>query len=793
MSIGRRCLAAFLAGSGTLFAAGPGDLARAATPEGVVQRVLEAQVRGNIDAMMREAATGMFEPQQTARAQQLLKTVASKLSFSGLKFQVVATGRDTTGNYALVRYRHSCTIATGGEQFVQSGGSMALLVRTADGWKLYSIVPDELLTLEVFDESAPKAEQAGLGGRHSAVLSRTVADRPGLLLVQHRSTPRSPGLVDAKRLSSLVNRSIKSFHVDEGKAARDAFYSAWGTVPIVGDVVSSGYTIYERIRTVTVELPDNARAGNLQAVLMDIGITAWGVVQCLAEPIPVLDTATDKVELLLDQMKYNMTQRHNYLLLYRKVLTADYRNDPKYLFLRPAHRQLLREGQDSALASMRHEGWHGRWPALKRLTVLSDHLLRADFPVVFDVGTELRVRKSESETVFKIASKLGARTEHVPPFDDEVACLPVRLTDHAARDASTGAAVLRNFRLKGAPYVAYDITCTRGTQQLTVEMADGSKTEPVEVENLVFNAVTDIEIELPGGRRAGELKMMTGDQITGARLVPVMAPHPHHQIVPPELTGLPCANRQLVGGKLLALAQTGEWPAATLTLEGRERGIGAIELELPGDGTMKLLRGVPFEITGPRKAATTEWVLTRIGRTERYAKDGAEACGDALTPMGTDLKHRGSWSGTRKIRDASGQHVDAPYQVNTAAAWNPPAVMTAGETVTIGFGGSVGSTGPDLCGNVVAVLPDWKPGPKPTPQPGAFDFSPPSQITKSVKLENGGSGSENVSLLVPESSAGACVRMQFSMYVAPCGATSMTDADNLEILRVFEYTSRDAK
>ena len=403
------------------------------------------------------------------------------------------------------------------------------------------------------------------------------------------------------------------------------------------------------------------------------------------------------------------------------------------------------------------------------------------------------MQKSESETVFNIAVRLGARTARVPPFDDEVAYLPVRLTQQATRDASGGAAVLQNLRTKGTPYVAYDITCTRGTQKLTVEMADGSKTEPVEVENLVFNAVTDIEIELPGGRRAADFKMKTGERITGAKLVPVMAPHPRHKIVPPELTGLPCAKRQLVGEKLLALAQTGKWPAATLNLEGRERGIGAIELELPGEGNMRLLQGVPFEITGPAKAATTEWVLTRIGRQERYAKDGGDSRGEALTPMGTDLAHRGSWSGKYKVRNAAGQYVDATYQVNTSATWNPPAVLIPGETVTIAFSGSVSSTGPELCATVTAMLPDWKPGPKPTPRPGGFDFSPSVPILKSVKLQNGGSGSESVSLLVPDSLAGSCIGLQFSMYVTSCGATTMTDADNLEILRVFEYTSRAAK
>lgn len=769
------------------------DLAQAASPEGVVQRVLEAQVRGNVDAMMREAATGMFEPRQTAQAQQLLKTVASKLSFSGLDFQVVATGRDTTGKYALVRYRYSCTIAAGGEQFAQSGGSMALLVRTPDGWKLYSIVPDELLTLEVFEQHAQGAAHAFSGGGHSPALFRAAPHPAAILVAQNRTTPQSPGLVDVQRLNSAVNRSIKSFHVDEGKAARDAFYSAWGTVPIVGDIVSSGYTIYERIRTVTVELPENARAGNLQAVMMDIGITAWGVVQCIAEPIPVLDTATDKVELLLDQAKYNMTQRHNYLLLYRKVLTADYRNDPKYLFLRPSRRQLLREGQDSALVSTRHEQWHGRWPALKSLTILSDHLLRVNHPLVFDVGTELRVQKSESESIFNIARRLGARTARVPPFDDEVAYLPVRLTGQAARDASSGAAVLQNFRTTGIPYVSYDVTCTRGVQKLVVAMADGSRTEPVEVENLVFNAVTDIEIELPGGRRAADFKMKTGERVSGARLVPVMAPHPRHKIVPPELTGLPCARRGLVGEKLLGLTQSGKWPAATLSLEGREPGVGAIELELPGEGNMRLLQGVPFEVTGPRKAATVEWVLTRIGRQERYARDGGDSRGEALTPVGTDLAHRGSWSGKYKVRNAAGQYVDVTYQVNTSATWDPPSVLVPGETVTIGFGGSVSSTGPKLCATVTAMLPDWKPGPKPTPRPGVFDFSPSVPILKSVKLENGGSGRESVSLLVPDHGAGASVQMGFSMRVYSCGATSMTDANSLEVSRVFEYTSRAAK
>jgi tetratricopeptide (TPR) repeat protein len=798
------------------------------TPEDVVHRALMGQVRGDAEAMMAEAALDLFDDNAREISRKTLGTVCAKLALSEFKFEPVATGYSTDGTMALTRFRYSVTAKVGGGNFPQAGGSMALLVKRGGGWKIHTIAADELLTLQVLEETgglnAPSSDaQSSLlqmpgpvwPGHASMPQTGSPLQPPRQILyavytgaappvVLAQSPPRAASrerLVDIKRVNDAINKSMLKWHVDEGKIARDEFYSAWGHVPIIGDVLSSGYTVTERINTVMNELPQDIKDGNVTAALTDIGITAWGVVQVAAEPFPGLDSLTDQVEVVIDQYRYHHVQRHNYYKVYRKVMNSNFRDDPKYLFLRYTSKYMPVEGEARDVKQERYPEWTGRWPALKRLTILTDRWMRAKSPIVFDIALDMTVKRSESEDIYEAMKSLGAMTKRSGSFDDQVARLEVRMTSLAARDVSSGAPIMTNFRLAGKPYAAYDLACNRGLQKLVVEMKDGSRTQPVDVDNLVLNAIAGFQLQLPDGRKVESHKLNQDDRVSKAKLVPVMAKQDKYRVEPPELTGLECLKAQVVGTDLMTVTNRGRWPQALLDIEARQGGIAVYEVGFAGaEGASELKGGITFEIAGEAKKPGFEYVMTKIQRQGLGGKVEPSAEGGVVSLSGNDTQYSRTWTVEAAKSDGSGKLVRYTYQVTVSASVGVPTVMRARQSLTIPVSVSISTGGgPPLSAVLNVTAPNWqKEQPKASAQSASpFGFDPftmyPYHITKTAE-SGGGPVEETMELVVPEIlSEGGSVSVGFELHVRGKTDGMMTDAANMELRRGFCYTSQRTK
>jgi hypothetical protein len=779
----------------------------ASNPADTVRRFLEAQAAGDAGGMLALAALDGMKAADETRLRAAIGNVCSKITLRNLKFDPVAVGTSSGGNYALVRFKYSFVGVGKDGEAPEAGGDIALLARSGDEWKIRHIVPDELLTLETFNSvAAPDAAAAAAfqpaAGRYRIVNAVHYQNAPaaGFARVQAKSQPTPPpGLVNLPEINRAINESINTWRVDEGKLTRDGVYSAFGQIPIVGDTVSNGYTIYERLKTLFVELPTDIREGNLEASMMDVGLLGWGVLQVLAEPFPGLDSMADGVEAVMDQRRYNAVQRYKYIMALKKLKTMDFRAEKKYLFLRSTTRNApARTGDHIARAA--YNDWHGKWPAMGKMFFLSDEFLRRDPRIAFDIGAEWALKKSENETLFLAAKAIGGRTASLKSFDDEVAYLPVRLTHMATRDASSGDKVLRDFQPPGkSPVVIYTLTCNRGKQKVAVELTDGTRTEPVEVENRAYNAITGVRFGIPDGKQADKIRMKVGERLDSVRLASVLAPDPQFKLTPPDLTGLVCADTNLAGSALVDIEANGKWPNASLSIVAKRPGTAMYEVKYDGAiGVPKVNQSIPIEIEGEEPKADFVWVLTEIRRRGLHAKDEPESKGDAVSMTGSDTSYGRNWIGKIKKQGANGRLVEVPYSASVSASWNLPERMIPGQTVTINMSLSTSSSGPEVCSSLNALMPDWKsrkPTPKVTGAAGAFSFSPNLGMENLKAESNGGGQNKSATLVVPESLSidGASVQFSFSVMVYSCGATSMTDAANLETRRVFEYTCKKAR
>ena len=371
-----------------------------------------------------------------------------------------------------------------------------------------------------------------------------------------------------------------------------------------------------------------------------------------------------------------------------------------------------------------------------------------------------------------------------------VAYLPLRLTRMAHGDASSGAEVLKKFHApERVPHIAYQLGCERGTQSLSVLLSDGTRTEPVQVENMAYNAVQDIQLLLPDGKKTNRVKLKVGQRIESARLVAVMASHPRFTLTAPELTGLSCLRDDLRGQEYVSVKRLGKWPGATVTIEALKPGVAVLELEYPGPRDAPPVRAsIALEVEGAAAKKKLVWVLTRITRTGRGGNEEAESKGVAVTPGATDAAYERSWSG-KKMRVNDKREVEyVPYTASVSTSWEVPATMEPGADMTMPLSVSASSSGPRFSASVSLLCSGWKserrpPSPPNTRSGNPFSSYRPSMVRKVITAETGQTTKETVKMIVPDT-ATERASVSFDVSVACDGAA--------ECGRMFTYESRFA-
>lgn len=537
--------------------------AAGSTAEAIVaalRRLIDAQARSDAAAMQAALATAHLEHNELQMLTTALARTTAGLRLHAVQIEPQAIGVSAGGQWALLRYRYGFDVEAGGQRLPQSGGNLALLRREADAWKVQQIVPDEELT------------QATLESAGSVPVARRVSDHK-----RAACAGRGAGLLEPEAVRDAMSRAIAGWRVDEAKLGNDAFYSAFGRIPIVGDTVANSYTTYERIKTLAVELPSDYRAGNLQAVFLDVTLVAWGGVQFVAEYVPLADNATDLVETAIENYRYNSVQRFNLVQLQARLRGLDFADLPKYLFIRPSSRE-QHDRIGRTVHGLKARDWHGRWPALRALDVLDDELLRHSPRLAFSVGAEWPIARADNESLYEIARAIGASVPYASTPAGEVAYVGLDLTRMVLSDDSTGDPVFGLFQHTGlARPVAYTLSCERGTQELKVRLSDGSTTAPVTVRNLPFSLIQAVHID-----GADSLDLAVGESRQSLVVGVTLATAPDGlQVHPPAILKSACVKRRLLGTDVVDAEIDNEWPQARLNLQGHAPGTAVLEFHWP--------------------------------------------------------------------------------------------------------------------------------------------------------------------------------------------------------------------
>lgn len=659
-----------------------------ASPEEALRAFLEAQVRGDVPAMLGNAWLEDVSAEQQSAAQAIFQRVAVKLSFSGLKVEVLAKSLGQQGALTILRVRHSLLVK-GAESSSESFGSLALLRRGQAGWRLVEMAPDPLLNAVLTDGAAL---QSRLGLRYSAAFALP----PGPAQLRQQG-----GLVDYYTVNEKFQQTLNTVHFDEAKIWYDAHFSAAGWIPVIGDSISAAYTGFDMANTVFTEMIPEYMNGDMELFDLSLRQVGCGAMQIALEAGPGIDSAADAVGVALEQHKYAVVQSRNYDRLRSALLFSNLSPYKKYLFLRePA---LSADPQDglSNLKIDYYLDWPGERRPVKKITILSDIPLRKWKTMDFDLGFLMTIKSSENEPLFNAAQALGCRvrTLGTPVKHDYEALIPLRLPTvgprrvvvggeldaavlmtepqrEAAADVTyTGRPILDKPRLTGASgdwrerFLRFDITPASGPNQLLsvrLLIAKDALTEPLEIEDAVYNDVT-----APAQVKDKLLLDPVAEYVLGVgQTLPLDFRGRTRKYPPPRIVGLPASVWRMEDGSIAGVKQLGEFPEARLELSGLRAGLTRLEYDLyAGDGKSAWPLTGFFSI----RVVPGGWMLKDV-----LVEKVPVVAADKEDPRFTGLE------GSRYGASGWGVlHPDAEMacRVHAAATWTqPPDFIAEGET-----------------------------------------------------------------------------------------------------------------
>ena len=740
-------------------------------PLSVLQSFIEAQAKGDAPVMMQELGLESLNSQEIENLKKMTTKFASFMKFANLELQPVALGISQQGNLAIIRFLTSLTITIKNELsgIHQTTGNIAIMRRINNIWKVHTIVPDELLTMENFQKT-------------------NLADKKVSPLIKLHATKTfasTKELVDLKTLNDKINSTINEWQIDEAKVSKDLVFSTFGKVPIMGDAVSNGYTIYERLKTIFIELPEDFNAGNLEATCLDIGLIAWGPVQIVTEFIPTLDVLADFAEGSIETYRYNAIQRFNYLQIQIAIKNMDFSELKKYLVLRFTLKNIVTR-DPKHLDGEKYSTWHNQSLALQKLVFLSDLFLRTDPSVYFDIASEFPIKKKDNETFFNLAIKMGAAvdTGSNTTDEDDVAYIPIKLTSLANSSLSRGDLILKDFKLSSTHnYPTYQLTATRGQQIIQIKLSDGSETEPLLINNLVFNAIVDIQVNTTDANNVDRIELKNGSVTSSINLIPVIAQQVKNKIIPPEINGLPELFTTVLHPSIIKLEQTNLWPNASLKIIPQTSGSSRIDFFLKaGEGVNAVSKGVEIAVLETDRPKFS-WRLKEISRKGMYAERLPESLGENLIPAASDLSVATTVDRTY-IERQNGRDVQVKYQTHTFGSWEIPTQIVPGSAVSINISAGHTTEKFPYQTTLIATFPSWD-------QENSGGSFPTLDLRKVLKVLSGESASETIKLYAPSVENGATegryARFSIELYESTPNATTLTPKSNLRAARTFTY------
>lgn len=604
----------------------------AGTPAAAVKAFLDAQASEDLELMMSYAACDSFSQKAEQAMRSVLQLISNKTSLTDVHFEERGTAYSKQGNYALVRCVHGGTIRTATETESALFGSMVLVKKYSDCWKVAHFFTDDLLNAELDYASRPAARRPS-----------------GLILASMQQAPAPQAqLLNEVELSRMLSAKLEQYYFDETKTAQSEFISLVGLFPFGGDIIAAVYTASEIVETVYKDLIPSITAGDRTMFVVATAQVGCGIFQIAMECTPGMDVLSDQWGVTLDNIKHNIRQGRAISSLRFKISVMDSEAPIKYLFLRPQaiyndpQRGIKGIGNLPNVEFVSYDDLRFQPAPLKKIKINSDVPARFWRTLDFDIGFYYTIKESDSELMFKLARDAGYPVHSIPGItaDNEV-YIPVRmktvtekgplvagelsyseLQQDPAHQAvpvieSRGTPVLQRGRIvsgKGLErYLSFEITPTPGpnqTLQIQLDDAKGRLTRAVEIENAVYNAV---EVVVPAAnlnqRDEKERYLATVPMGTTTEMLVLGDTTGYPQ---PVIIGAPDSAWAVDDETIAKLSVSGKFPDAKLLIEGLKPGIAAVNYRL-----LVAKRG-PDGIAGSElvdrvfylKVANADWVLT---------------------------------------------------------------------------------------------------------------------------------------------------------------------------------------
>ncbi|MBI5280858.1 MAG: hypothetical protein HY858_04180 [Candidatus Solibacter usitatus] len=635
------------------------------SPELVLQQALEAQARGDLDALFSYAALDLFPEKNVAVARQVFGALRENVSLSNFVFVEHGVCYSEQGNVALVRAEVSFTLdGPGGYSTADSNGITAVLVLRDGQWKIVRLNPDSLIDQMLLDGERDAAQTP------AAAIGRAAypAPRPAAL------TPR--------QANQMLKLMLKTDHFDEKTFLKDLGEVLVGEVPLVGDaaaMIASAVELGINTKEFVEEVTSNGVSG---IALGKATQMALGAVQIITEPIPGVDAMADAVSMFASQATFDAEVKRAARGLMAS-LRDEFRRFNPLLYPLPKALYKYPDGVEFVYATAEEAPPRAFGPPLKRIVLGKGRVVSAKLPFV--VIGELQIE----EALAKAIAKLGAREAGGKfYFPMNLSAQVMKPGDSAAfvNDGDSTVAYLgRTSSVKGAAAsVVLQPGCEPGLAKFFLQLGIGEATEPVEAENRVINQITRLVIAgvpetgltLAPAEKRDSLKVMgASDSLPSADW--------------PELTRLKGCFSVFVADTAIA---TVEQPL-TLTVTGVKEGKTALTLVRPAaiftTSVGEVSSDIPVTV-----GVDAAGLIPKIGRYVALVLRGNHTCADenGRTMKCSDIE--GHVSGaividTWNMKFNTWDQLRYSVTAQTSGAWQT-AITAAGEVTLLSIGSAPG-------------------------------------------------------------------------------------------------------
>lgn len=682
--------------------------ALAAEPAGVLARVLGAQAQGDLAALEREWDLAALGPEVERLQRARLRAVAASLRIDEFRMRERATMFSADGQSAMVRAELSFRVTHASGVSRWANGVIGVLRRSGRGaearWTVVGVIPDELLNGELAeradsvglqlplpDSRRPQWAESGTAGSGARLLGR------GLLAASLLAAAQGGGAQYARPMTyAQLNRELdaamnREYGLTKLKFVANGLNTQFGQVPGAGDVVSFVYQGVDIAQNSMEVLGETMKHGFTPVGGLKVAQVFAGVVQMLSELVPPADVASDLFQYRLETITANAEIRRT--VDHLRLDLAAGRLTPTGARLRVAEGQryppgvrLQLENAGDALMDPRNRssvgaGFEG---GVVRILVATPEMLQIESPrLPFEVAAQVVIDPGNLryEAFDERAAKVLGAVQR-----DGRWVIPVLMGAYAVADASSGAAVLADFRrmrLSLAQGEHPDRAATwawqpcRGTQKLAVQLQDGSRTLPVATRNEFLNTLTRLAVVDAQGQPLSQLTLGPGESRAGLTLVGLDARGAALNLTPFIRRRLGCVTLAAPNAAVV----TARANLKAFSLAAVAAGSTRLGVTVSGDAeTPDLVLDLPIVVTGGQGG----WRLVEVER------------GDQQVPMGLNHRQQPNFSDSGltvtcgaklKIPEPDKREPEWPvvgYDAEVRVQWGAlPAELAAGQTVRV--------------------------------------------------------------------------------------------------------------